>query len=659
MLIGKETGIGPALRVLRHFTDREPFYQIKFQSGERALLLAADMPVPSVELVRLALGGLLPWQIVWEYNPMRAGGYSDYIHKLKAMFSPTTERPDDTAHHIRDILLSCRSIEDARVLLLQRERLANSSNYEISDDFTRSKPHAVARDDGWEWGTYHPHESAGATLKPSATTRNSGSPGYGRTESSYAANLDRAESPTVPNRYRIRQEGKARVLTCVEAPTVTVRAERALTISAKEARRYRAGTIFLDGAAQGEPFIDVQRELYNLDHPEGCVRSVATCEQAMILISKGLDLSKRDWLVLANDADLDTLLALWALLNHNRLNSRSKIRAEIMPLFRFAGVVDAHGRDAQYLAALPPDVLHSTAATLKKLQQQESALKDYGRWAATDLRKYISDQSHAIDELVYEPEDFYGFHEIEELAQVKIADASVAIACRADADIEQVQRQLQRIYGQRLGILIFQQGSSAYSMRRIDRHLPATLERAYERLNLLDPAVSGGSENRWTGSDDIGTSPRKSGTKLEPEQIIEAVREAFWQAALVDVASLLPRALLVAAAAMLPLPALIFIGSLLRERGFIAGDTLVLSIVALTITVGILFGLRAFRAPGLNGWRVPANFAWLSVLPAALIGAIAGGVWSPGSVAHRMGPDNLSHVTGAAALLPPLAAAVV
>ena len=73
MRIGKETGIGPALRVLRHFTDRERFYQLKFQSGERALLLAAGMPAPFVELVRLVLGGLVPWQRVWEYNPIRAG----------------------------------------------------------------------------------------------------------------------------------------------------------------------------------------------------------------------------------------------------------------------------------------------------------------------------------------------------------------------------------------------------------------------------------------------------------------------------------------------------------------------------------------------------------------------------------------------------------
>jgi hypothetical protein len=101
-----------------------------------------------------------------------------------------------------------------------------------------------------------------------------------------------------------------------------VRAERGLAISAKRARNYPPGAIFLDGTAQGEPFVDVQKDLYNLDHRDGCIRSLATCEQAIILIRKGLDLRKRDWVVLANDADLDTLFALWVLLNHLRLNDR-------------------------------------------------------------------------------------------------------------------------------------------------------------------------------------------------------------------------------------------------------------------------------------------------------------------------------------------------
>src|SRR5512139_64855 len=149
MPIAQETAIGPAIRVFRHFIDRQRFFPLKFASGEQALVLVAGMPAPSVEFVRLALGGLVPWKTIWEYNPVRAGGYSDYIHKLDAMFLPATERSDDCVHYIRTALLSCRSIDDARALLLQRERLANSSTDQVADDFIRSKPRSVRSDEGW------------------------------------------------------------------------------------------------------------------------------------------------------------------------------------------------------------------------------------------------------------------------------------------------------------------------------------------------------------------------------------------------------------------------------------------------------------------------------------------------------------------------------
>src|SRR5574341_1652319 len=108
MIFGEKTGIGPAIRVLRHFIERRRSYQLKFASGEQAIVLIDGMPAPSVEVVRLGLGGLLPWQTVWEFNPTRAGGYSDYVDKLKAMFSPPTGRSDDSVHYIRDVLLPCR-----------------------------------------------------------------------------------------------------------------------------------------------------------------------------------------------------------------------------------------------------------------------------------------------------------------------------------------------------------------------------------------------------------------------------------------------------------------------------------------------------------------------------------------------------------------------
>lgn len=245
------------------------------------------MPAPSVELVRLALGGLVPWQRVWEYNPIRAGGYGDYVRKLKAMFSPSAAGSDDSFNYIRDALLSCDSIADARALLLRRERLANSST--SADEFTRIHPRSVASNEGWELGIRYPQdEPSVVTAKPDLAIQKDREPGYAKTEPFYGERLDRTGIPTIPNRYRIRQDGKTRTPTCVEAPAIMVRAERGLAISAKQTRKSPAGTIFLDGVVEGDPFIDAQKEIYNLSHPEACIRSLATCERAMVVRSRSL-----------------------------------------------------------------------------------------------------------------------------------------------------------------------------------------------------------------------------------------------------------------------------------------------------------------------------------------------------------------------------------
>src|SRR5262245_66143048 len=143
--------------------------------------------------------------------------------------------------------------------------------------------------------------------------------------------------PRPQSRYRIRDDPEGRVLVCSEAPTLRVRIERGVSVTAAAARGAAPGTIFVDGAAQGEPFVDPQRGVYNLDHHEGCVRAftLAACEQAMVLIRKGLDLRKRDWTIVANDVDLDVLLAIWVLLNHLRLTGPDPHpRAAVMPLVR-------------------------------------------------------------------------------------------------------------------------------------------------------------------------------------------------------------------------------------------------------------------------------------------------------------------------------------
>lgn len=473
---------------------------------------------------------------------------------------------------------------------------------------------------------------------------------------------NRAGNSVVPNRYRIVEVAKGRALRCVEAPTVTVCAERGLSVTAAAARNHPGGAIFLDGAAQGGPFIDAQKGIYNLDHHEGCIRAftLATCEQAIVLIRKVLDLRKRDWTALVNDADLDTVLALWVLLNHLRLNEDAEVRARVMPLLRLEGTIDAHGLELQELAAFPPEVLCETAATLGQLQEEEAELKRSGRWSKLDLLEYIADRLRAIDEVIYSPHSFEGVEEVEELARAEITDGSIALACRSGTGIYELERHLRKLHGERLGILILQKDPLTYTLRQLDQMLPATLDQAYERLNLMDPAAGGGgSRNRWGGSTEIGGSPRSTGTHLTPVQIADAVRQAFRKPTIHDFFSGLVRAVFIAMAAMLPAVVLIFLGSLPDFRAYIPKETVFPFAGILTVTVGVLFLLEARRAPGLYGWRAPTGLGWLAVFPVALIGAAGGGVWIPPSLGSHEGLRHLNELTVSAALFLSAAAEIL
>ena len=126
-----------------------------------------------------------------------------------------------------------------------------------------------------------------------------------------------------PDRYAVKAIGTDRVLTCLEAPNLQVIIKAGLTVTASAARKAPPGTIYLDGVAQTEPFLDHEKKVYNLDHHEGCVRTftLATCEQALIMCVKGLDLRDREWKIFANEPDLDTILSIWIILKRMEKNS--------------------------------------------------------------------------------------------------------------------------------------------------------------------------------------------------------------------------------------------------------------------------------------------------------------------------------------------------
>jgi len=451
--------------------------------------------------------------------------------------------------------------------------------------------------------------------------------------------------PVPARRYRVREVGGVRVLSCTEAPTVAVRLERGRSVSESAARKAESGTIFLDGAAQGPPFLDPQRSVYNLDHHEGCVRpfTLSTCEQAMVLVRRIADLRRRDWTVWANDADLDTVLAIWVLLNHHRLNGEdSRPRETVMPLLRVETTIDVHGFGNLELAGLPPDALAATCSWMSALQERERAMRADRRWERMDPFAYVVDRLYAIDSHVYPPGAFDDLEEIEELVRVPIGAHSVAVACRSRVGIYETETQLRRLYAERLGLVILERGPGAYSLRQVDPELPADLDALYARLNLLDPAAGGErSENRWGGSADIGGSPRRSGSALSTEQIGAICRGTYRQPSRAERLAALARtsglsATLVGGAALAT-----WLGA--PELPVLPGGPASLFTALLAVLAAACL-LRGRSAPGLAGLRWPSGLAALALAPLALVGAGLGGVWMP-----RLELDGLA---------PPLAGAL-
>jgi Type II CAAX prenyl endopeptidase Rce1-like len=446
-----------------------------------------------------------------------------------------------------------------------------------------------------------------------------------------AGSIATAVEPTapgagLPDRYLLREDDRGRYLSCVDLPEVKVRIERGQTATAAAARKAAEGTIFLDGAAQGEPFLDLERRVYNLDHHEGCVRSftLATCEQALVLVLRGFDLREKPWTLRANDPDLDTLLAVWVLLNASHLrDDAAEARRAALQLVRLEGVIDVHGLERQDLTAFPAELLSETWRRLEGLRERELAVKRSGQWGVIDPLEYTAPQLAAIDRLVYPPGHFEGFRGFEELATVELGRDRVAVVCRAESGIYEIERELKRLYGRRLGVIVLQKDPATYTLRQVDPFLPAGLEAVYEKLNVLDPAVSRGSHNRWGGSDEIGGSPRKSGTELSPPEIADAFRLAYRPPGSVARLSAAATAMGLSAVPM----AVAWWGTV--RRGVEAGEgeiDPVFVAAGLGVAMALLVGL-ARKRPRLFGVHLPRGWDWLVLLPAALAGALFGGAW--------------------------------
>ena len=437
----------------------------------------------------------------------------------------------------------------------------------------------------------------------------------------------------VPDRYRIQETAGQPVIQCTDAPNLKVHISRDLSISASAARKAAPGSIFLDGVARCEPFMDHEKQVYNLDHHEGCVRAftLATCEQALVLSLKGLDLREREWHILANEPDLDTVLAIWILLNHRRLQSREfGHRQRLLTLVRLEGTIDALGLELKEFSGLPPELTQAMLRLIDHLRREEIRLKKEALWESTDFLAYTADLLHQIDRMMLRPSDFSDFKEIKELARADINGKRIAVAVEADQGIYEIEPRLKNIYGERLGWVILKKGPHTYTLRQMDIFMPVTLDQVYDRLNFIDAAVKyRDRQNNWGGSVEIGGSPREKGTRLTPAEIVNACRDAVQDTGLLrQLNRFLGAFALVALAAAAAAvgehfwPATAWLAGI--EPAHTLASPAVGHCLGLALTTVLALVAVSARRPWQYGLALPVGRQWWALLPLAALGGLAG-----------------------------------
>lgn len=337
------------------------------------------------------------------------------------------------------------------------------------------------------------------------------------------------DSPSVDGAYHVVEEPGFVVRN--DAPNVRLFVDRKLTIVEKDRFAYPPQTLFLDGVYKGAPFMENERRHYALDHHVGCVRpfTLATCEQAVVMVLQGLPLGEGEWGLYINEPDLDAVLASWVVLNHDRLVAKERrLLRKVMPLIRVEGIIDTHGLDMAELSGLPSHLYEYQKRRLDALRAPEIELKRLRRWADLDATHYVKDQLERLDrELIGRAAIDDAPPSADELREVTWPQRRVAVLCRSTQGIYEVEEQLKSSHGRALGIIVLDRGDGHFTLLQVDPFLPRSLAELYPILNELDANADEESGNCWGGSTDIGGSPRGTGTALAGQDVLKCVSRLF------------------------------------------------------------------------------------------------------------------------------------
>ncbi len=343
-----------------------------------------------------------------------------------------------------------------------------------------------------------------------------------------------AEMGTVVlSRYRVVDREDVRFIVADDSRNIQLHIQPGVTVTEEERRSYPEQTIFLDGAFGGAPFLDNERWQYSLDHHEGCVRpfTLATCQQAAVMLLKGLPVGEGEWRLLVNQPDLDALLAAWLFMNHQDVlaDSATLLRG-VMPLLNVEGVIDSHGLEYAPLTGLSEEEYELQKDRLDSLMIPEREHRAAGTWSNLDMVAHACDRLAAIDGLLAEAGMLRERAQVEIISTRDIQGDKQLVLCRSAGGIYEVEARLRELFGKALGVIILQTGEGRFTLKQVDSFLSRDLVALYQALNARDPEATSQSDsgaNLWGGAADIGGSPRAGGTGLTPEEILDIASRVY------------------------------------------------------------------------------------------------------------------------------------
>jgi hypothetical protein len=343
-----------------------------------------------------------------------------------------------------------------------------------------------------------------------------------------------AEMGTVViSRYRVVDRETGRFIVADDSRNIQLHILPGLTVTEEDRKQYPEYTIFLDGAFGGAPFLDNERWQYSLDHHEGCVRpfTLATCQQAAVMLLKGLPVSEGEWRLFVNQPDLDALFAAWLFMNHqDLLTDQAALLRAVMPMLHVEGFIDSHGLEYAALTGLSEEEYAVQKKRLDQLMIPEREHKSAGTWANLDMVDYACDRLAAIDALLTEAGMLRERAQVEVIATRDIQGDKQLVLCRSAGGIYEVEARLRELFGKALAVIILRTGEERYTLKQVDSFLSRDLVALYQALNARDPeaiAHSDSGANLWGGAADIGGSPRASGTGLSSDEILEIASRVY------------------------------------------------------------------------------------------------------------------------------------